>query len=93
MSTSNPADKLRVEVVGKTGSLWKGRASYVAIPAVDGSLGILPGRQPILSVLSDGVVEISRTGSDDVLVNVDGGFASVDQDFVTVVVENGSISS
>ncbi len=93
MSSSNPSDKLHVEVVGKTGSLWKGKASYVAIPAVDGSLGVLPGRQPILSVLSEGVVEISRTDREPVLVNVDGGFASVDRDFVTVVVEQGSISN
>ncbi len=91
MSSPGPADKLHVEVVGKTESLWKGRSSYVAVPAVDGSLGILPGRQPILTVLSAGTVEISRTDGDDVLVDIDGGFASVDQDFVTVVVENGSL--
>ncbi len=85
-------DKLRVDVVSKTGKIWHGRASYVAIPAVDGSLGVLPGRQPVLAVLSPGLVEITRTGKDVVLIDVAQGFASVDQDVVTVVVDTGQVA-
>lgn len=83
--------KLRVEVVSKTGQLWSGLAEYVSIPAMDGRLGILSGRQPVLAVLSPGIVEIQLADGEKVKVEVENGFASVDDDFVTVVVEGGML--
>ena len=85
-----PKGELRVEVVSKIQSLWHGKATYVSIPAVDGRLGILTGRQPVLAVLETGVVEI-ETEDGTVVVSVNGGFASVDSDFVTIVAEGGTI--
>lgn len=84
---------LHVEVVSRIGSLWHGNAAYVSIPAVDGRLGILPGRQPVLAVLESGEVEIKGTDSKKIVVAVDSGFASVDSDFVTIVVDKGEVSS
>ena len=49
------AKSLQVEVVSHEARLWHGAASAVQIPTVDGSLGILPGRQPLLAQL-----ELSR---------------------------------
>lgn len=85
------ADRLHVEVVGKSGEIWSGSAHYVSIPAVDGRLGILSGRQPVLAVLSPGVVEIQRSDHEDMAIDVEAGFASVDADFVTVVVDGGML--
>ena len=82
---------LRVEVVSRVRSLWRGRADYVAIPVEDGSPGILRGRQPLLTTLSDGVVEITLPDGELLTVDVQGGFASVDSDFVTVVAEGGKV--
>ena len=87
------ADPLRVEVVSTHGPLWSGAAHYVSIPAVDGRLGILSGRQPVLAVLEAGEVNIQCSDRADVAVSVDGGFASVDSDFVTVVVEGGELTT
>ncbi len=84
---------LSVEVVSRVRSLWSGDASYVSIPAVDGRLGILSGRQPLLAVLEPGVVEINSVSGPAITVTVDGGFASVDSDFVTIVVEGGSLEA
>lgn len=86
-------DKLKVEVVGKHGPLWSGRAHYVSIPAADGRLGILSGRQPVLAVLTPGDVEIRSGEGQDVVVKIESGFASVDADFVTVVVEGGVLAA
>ncbi len=83
--------KLRVEVVSRTTSLWRGQANHVSIPAEDGRLGILAGRQPVLAVLQEGNVLISHPDSQDVVVKVESGFASVDSDFVTIVVEGGQV--
>ena len=84
---------LRVDVVSRTQILWKGHASYVSVPAVDGRLGILKGRQPILTVLDPGDVEIKTEDGKTVSVTVDGGFASVDSNHVTIVAEGGKLSS
>ncbi len=83
-------DKLQVEVVSKTRPLWSGYAHYVSVPAIDGRLGILTGRQPLLAVLDTGEVEIQREDREPVILDVNGGFVSVDSDFVTVVVEDGA---
>ena len=81
---------LNVEVVTRSETLWSGSATHVSIPAEDGMLGILPGRQPVLAVLHDGNVEINGETGGNVSLHVTGGFASVDVDFVTIVVEEGT---
>lgn len=86
------SDKLlNVQVVDKHEVLWNGHSTQVSIPATDGRLGILPGRQPLLAILGKGTVNISDTDSAVVKYDVDGGFASVDQDFITVVVEEAHL--
>ena len=44
---------LQIEVVSHEARLWHGAALAVQIPSVDGSLGILPGRQPLLAQLGE----------------------------------------
>lgn len=81
---------LQVEVVSHEGRLWHGSAVSVQVPSVDGSLGILPGRQPLLAQLGDGTVTVTRSG-EVVSFEVSGGFASVDSDFVTVVADHATV--
>ena len=82
---------LQVEVVSHEGRLWHGAALSVQLPTVDGSLGVLPGRQPLLAQLSEGTVTVSR--ADEVVsFQVTGGFASVDSDFVTVVADHATVA-
>lgn len=87
-----PKSELNVEVVSQVELLWNGKASYVSVPAVDGRLGILKNRQPVLAVLEAGDVEISAENG-PVTVSVNGGFVSVDSDFVTIVAEGGKIET
>ena len=83
--------QLQVEVVSRDGRLWHGAGSSVQIPAVDGSLGILPGRQPILAMLGSGhVIVETEKGTEEFTVS--GGFASVDSDFVTIVADSGTVA-
>lgn len=85
-------DSLHVEVVSKTELLWQGLANHVSIPAVDGRLGILSGRQPVLAVLGEGDVVISQSGNDPVTISIASGFASVDSDYVTIVSGGGEVT-
>lgn len=48
---------------------------------------MLPGHVPMLTALAAGDVRI-ESGSGEKTVTVDGGFLSVDEDRVTIVVEN-----
>ena len=84
------AKSLQVEVVSHEARLWHGAASAVQIPTVDGSLGILPGRQPLLAQLGDGIVTVT-CANEIVSVEVSGGFASVDTDYVTIVADHAIV--
>ncbi len=86
------AGVLQVEVVSAEGRLWTGTCSQVQVPILDGSLGILPRRQPLLAALGTGQITLSTTDGEKRYFTVDGGFVSVDSDFVTVVANSGSES-
>jgi F-type H+-transporting ATPase subunit epsilon len=78
------ADTLRLEVVTPAQKVLEGRASEVRIPGVDGELGILPGHTPLLTALGTGQVRYTDGGTSGLLV-VQGGFAEVQPDAVTVL--------
>lgn len=82
---------LQVEVVSHEGRLWHGAALSVQVPSVDGSLGVLPGRQPLLAQMGEGTVTVT-CASEVMSFEVSGGFASVDSDFVTVVADHATVT-
>ena len=41
--------KLKVDVVNAEESLFSGEAEFVALPGIEGELGILPGHTPLIS--------------------------------------------
>mgnify|MGYP000947920823 CR=1 FL=1 len=84
---------LNVEVVAPDRTLWQGEASMVSAPAADGSMGVLPGHQPVLSVLRPGVVVVKPTQGESVEIEVDGGFFSVDADQVTIVLDSSAVQA
>jgi F-type H+-transporting ATPase subunit epsilon len=59
-------------------------ADYVALPMYDGSLGVLPGRAPLIGRLGYGELRIRR-GEQTRRFFVDGGFAQVRGNVVTVL--------
>lgn len=81
---------LQVEVVSAHGRLWSGTSTHVQVPLVDGSMGILPRRQPLLATLGQGAVVVTSTDNSTVSFDVKGGFVSVDSDFVTIVTPEGT---
>ncbi|WP_127841626.1 F0F1 ATP synthase subunit epsilon [Actinomyces wuliandei] len=94
---------LSIKVVSPSGHLWSGDAARLSVPLVDGEMGVLPGRQPILAVVGSGLVRIAASpdvgdGRGDspgeasgdsslVLIRVTGGFCSVDHDTVTIAAD------
>lgn len=79
---------LHVEVVSRSKEIYRGEAYYVSAPSASGYVGILPGRQPLLAVMSPGTVKITKTeGGEEQSFAVGPGFISVDQDIVKIVID------
>lgn len=78
---------LTVYIVGPDRTLWHGEATSVRVPAAEGEMGILPGRQPVLSVLRPGPVRVHQPGGGGEIVEIQGGFVSYDEDQVMIVVD------
>src|SRR5438105_1158683 len=59
-------------------------AEFVALPMFDGELGVLPGRAPLIGRLGIGELRVKR-GDHVTRLFVDGGFAQVRSNVVTVL--------
>lgn len=81
------AKQLEVDLVGTDGTIWSGAARSLSAPASDGEIGILPGHTPVLSVLGRGSLRVTADSGSTQQWVVEGGFLSVDDDQVTVVVD------
>ncbi len=60
--------------------------SAVAVPGLDGELGILPGHTPLISQLRTGALSYTQ-GSETHRLHVSGGFVEVNADRVTVMAD------
>lgn len=79
---------MNVRVVSTDEVMWAGKASSVVVPSVDGDLGILPGRQPILAVLRPGKGRVTSEGGETYSFEIVAGFVSCDHDEIEVVLDN-----
>ncbi len=80
------AGNLAVKVVTPEGALWKGEASFVAAPASDGEVGVLPSHTPLISRLGTGLLRVTAADGRDVKFAVRGGFLQVVENSVTLLV-------
>ena len=79
--------ELQVAVVAVDHKVWSGPAKSVVAKTPEGEIGILPGHEPVLSLLVNGVVRIETSDGQKVPVAVHGGFFSVDSNEVKVLAE------
>jgi F-type H+-transporting ATPase subunit epsilon len=77
-------DRLQCVVVTPEKTLLDEAVHFVALPLYDGELGVLPGRAPLIGRLGFGELR-TRTGDVVQRYFVDGGFAQVRDDVVTVL--------
>lgn len=84
---------LQVELVAADRTVWSGEATMVIARTVEGDVGVLRGHAPMLSLLTEAVVEIADVEGDVVIAAVDGGFLSVAGDRVSILSERAVLSS
>ena len=77
---------LTVEIVTPDRRAYEGTADGVTLPTSLGSIGILPGHQPITAIIAAGEVLVMLDGKVSRLA-IDQGFVRVVSDKVSVVTE------
>ncbi len=77
---------MRVEIITPDKELFKGEATYVGVPGVDGSMGFLNNHAPLITVLKAGEVKV-RTENGEQLFPVNGGVVEVSNNTVLVLAE------
>lgn len=84
----NPVKKehhgVRCVVVTPEATVLEETVEFVALPLFDGELGVLPGRTPLIGRLGFGELRL-RSGETSRRYFVEGGFAQVRDDVVTVL--------
>jgi len=85
--------ELNVQLVAAERAVWSGTARLVVARTVDGDLGVMPGHQPLLGELADGVVVIRTTEGTDQVAAVHGGFISVESNQVSLLAEDAELAS
>ena len=87
------ADALTVELVAADRMVWSGEATMVIARTVEGDIGILRGHAPVLSVLTEAIVENTAEDGHTVFAVADGGFISVANDRVSILSERTELST
>lgn len=76
---------LTIRVIAPDKTVWDSQAEEVILPSTTGQLGILSGHAPLLTALDTGVMQV-RPGKEWIAIALMGGFAEVENDEVTILV-------
>jgi F-type H+-transporting ATPase subunit epsilon len=83
---------LTLRVLAPDKSVFDGTADEVILPSTSGQMGILTGHVSILTALDNGVMRL-RNGNYWVSIALMGGFAEVDANEVTVLVNAAELGN
>ncbi|MCP9839338.1 F0F1 ATP synthase subunit epsilon [Synechococcus sp. J7-Johnson] len=83
---------LNLRVLAPDQSVFDGIADEVILPSISGQVGILTGHVSMLTALDVGVMRL-RTGKDWTSIALMGGFAEVEANEVTVLVNGAELGS
>lgn len=80
------AETFQFELVSPERVLMSIAAEQVVVPGSEGDFAVLPRHAPLISMLRPGLLQIALPDS-KVSVFVKGGFAQMDEDTLTILVE------
>ena len=83
---------LTLRVLAPDQNVFDGSADEVILPSTTGQLGILPGHISLLPAIDVGVLRVRANGGWNSIALM-GGFAEVDADEVTVLVNQAELGS
>ena len=83
---------LTLRVLAPDQSVFDGSADEVILPSTTGQIGILPGHVSLLTAIDTGVMRVRAAGGWQAIA-LQGGFAEVEADEVTVLVNAAELGS
>lgn len=84
---------LNVSLVSADAEVWTGVASLVVAKTVIGEIGFMAGHEPVLAILAEGQVRITREDGTKIIANAQDGFLSMEGNDVTIVAGNAALIS
>jgi len=81
-------NKINFDFVSPEASIISSEVEMVLIPGIDGDAGILPNHSPFMTTLRQGIVEVTFEEGNVKRYLVEGGFADITQDKMTILAEN-----
>lgn len=83
---------LTFELVTPEKAVLSTTAYMVEIPGSEGDMGVLAGHAPVMTTIRDGEVRVyASAGATPQRISVQGGFAEVGPDGLTVLAEQASV--
>ena len=83
---------ISLKVLAPNQNVFEGEAEEVILPSTTGQLGVLPGHISLVTAIDIGVLRL-RTNSNWISIALMGGFAEIESDEVTVLVNSAEIGS
>ena len=83
---------MQVELVAADRLVWSGEARMVVARTTEGDVGILPDHAPMLSLMVDGVVDVTTSEGETWIAAVDAGFLSVAANRISILSEHAQMS-
>lgn len=81
------AGHLSVEIVSPSGKVFKGLASGVRAPGIEGSFEVLFNHAPMVAAINVGVLVVTTPNGEKIQFATSGGFVEVSDNTVTVLAE------
>ena len=79
--------KLNFSLVAPERELFSAEVDQVDAPGAEGDFGVLPGHAPFMTTLREGRVTV-KDGATTKLFDIQGGFADVGPDGLTILAEH-----
>ena len=83
---------MQVELVAADRLVWSGQARIVVARTTEGDVGVLPNHAPMLSLMVDGVVDITTSEGETWVAAVDSGIFSVAGNRISILSEHAEMS-
>ncbi|MBD8906999.1 F0F1 ATP synthase subunit epsilon [Methylorubrum zatmanii] len=78
------------DFVGPERTLYSGEVEAVQLPGAEGEMTVLPGHAPVLTTLKVGVITVTERAGNGKRIYVQGGFADIGPNTVTVLAERAT---
>lgn len=78
---------MRVEIITPDKELFKGEATLVSVPGIDGSMGFMKDHAPLITVLKAGDVKVKHENGQVDIFPVLNGVVEVSKNTVLVLAE------